>query len=268
MTGIGQTNPPVRTGQAASGSPQSVTLVTPTVAVSGKFAQVHSAILLPQQVGTYQLNFTVPGDLAPGLYNVVISVAGVPSTPVQLPVAINGLVLDRTGIAFDATVGGPAPPSALLTTFLRVAQPTTFVTAKATTTRGGAWLSAILANGSTVTTSSFNIAVNPDGLLPGVYYGQVKFETPDASNSPQFATIVLRVSSPTLPAPPLVDPTGVTFLDVAGSSRVTSQTVTLNNVEFKPPRSRRRPAPPLRRIPSASPVIRATSRPACRFGSP
>jgi uncharacterized protein (TIGR03437 family) len=104
MTGLGATNPPVRTGQTTPASPQSVTVIAPTVSISGKFAQVQSAILLPQQIGTYQMNFTVPGDLAPGLYSVVISIGGVPSTPVPLPVAINGLVLDRTGIAFDATV--------------------------------------------------------------------------------------------------------------------------------------------------------------------
>jgi len=230
MTGLGQTNPPVKTGQVTPFSPLAIALVPPTISVGGKAAQVQFAGLAPGFIGSYQVNLTVPGDLAPGLYSVVISSSGVSSTPVLLPVAINGLVLDRTGITFDATAGGPAPPTAPLMAFVSVGKLTNFVTATATTKTGGAWLTATLANGSTFLISGFNILVNPSGLSPGVYYGQVKFETPDAANSPQFATIVLRVASPASPPVPLVDPAGVTFLDVAGSTKVSSQTVTLTNV--------------------------------------
>ncbi|HEV8145856.1 MAG TPA: hypothetical protein VGP79_05730 [Bryobacteraceae bacterium] len=230
LTGLGATNPPVSTGQITPGSPLSITVVIPTVTVGGKNAQVQFAGLAPGSVGAYQLNFTVPGDLAPGLYNVVISSGGVPSAPVLLPVAITGVILDRTGITFDATAGGPAPPVAQVAAFVSVPRQTAFVTATATTTTGGNWLTATLANGSTFLSSFFNISVNPAALAPGVYYGQVKFSTPDAANSPQSATIVLRVAAPASPPVPVVDPTGVIFLDVAGSTKVSSQTVTLTNV--------------------------------------
>jgi len=180
------------------------------------------------------INFTVPGDMTPGLYSVVISSGGVPSNPVQLPVSITGLSLDRAGITFQAVQGGPIPPTAPIEAFIEVPQQPATVSASASTTSGGNWLSATPASVSAFVGASFTVAVNASGLTPGVYYGQLQFASPNAANSPQFSTIVLQVASAAAPPPPVLDQSGLLFLDVVGSTKVNAQTITITNLGTQP----------------------------------
>ncbi len=83
--GLGRTTPVVPTGQApAAGVP---TVTTPKVTVAGLPATVRLSMLVPVQVGMYQVRFQVPADTPGGDQPVVLEIGGKQSNTVLLPVA-------------------------------------------------------------------------------------------------------------------------------------------------------------------------------------
>jgi uncharacterized protein (TIGR03437 family) len=64
LTGLGAVNPPVADGTAGSGNPLSKAVATPDVFIGGIQAAVAYAGLAPLYPGLYQMNVTVPSDLA------------------------------------------------------------------------------------------------------------------------------------------------------------------------------------------------------------
>ena len=85
-TGLGETNPPGQTGEAA---PSSSTVLLPvTVTVGGVEAPVQYQGLAPGFVGLYQVNVQLPTTVTPGdQVEVVILQNGIPSNP-ELPATI------------------------------------------------------------------------------------------------------------------------------------------------------------------------------------
>jgi uncharacterized protein (TIGR03437 family) len=86
-TGLGATNPAVRSGEAAPGPPSTLALVaTPvSVTIGGQPAAVQYAGLTPGLVGLYQVNVQIPGGVTPGpSVPLVISQDGVPSNTVTV----------------------------------------------------------------------------------------------------------------------------------------------------------------------------------------
>ncbi|HTX37548.1 MAG TPA: DUF4214 domain-containing protein [Bryobacteraceae bacterium] len=83
--GWGPTNPVVGTGQNAPSNPQALTTTTPIVMVGGLQAVVSSAGLEPNVVATYIVTFKVPA-VAPGYQTLTLSIGGLTSNPVTLPV--------------------------------------------------------------------------------------------------------------------------------------------------------------------------------------
>ncbi len=81
-TGLGQTNPPLREGEAVS----SATPITGSaiVTIGGQRAAVQYAGLAPGFAGLYQVNAVVPASLAAGSHNVILTVNGVTSNTVTL----------------------------------------------------------------------------------------------------------------------------------------------------------------------------------------
>jgi uncharacterized protein (TIGR03437 family) len=66
-TGLGQTNPAGLTGYPAPGSPLSSALSAASVTLGGMNLPVSYAGLAPGEVGVYQINVTVPGNIPTGL---------------------------------------------------------------------------------------------------------------------------------------------------------------------------------------------------------
>jgi hypothetical protein len=66
------------------------------------------------------------------------------------------------------------------------------VTAAATTVSGGSWLSA---DGSGNTPFQLQVSVNPSGLAPGIYAGEVTLTSSGAGNSPYLVPVTLTVSA-------------------------------------------------------------------------
>ena len=85
--GLGPVNPAVEAGTAApSAEPLARTANDVTVTIGGRSATVLYAGLAPSLAGLYQINLTVPDGVASGNAPIVISVAGLSSPPVNLPV--------------------------------------------------------------------------------------------------------------------------------------------------------------------------------------
>lgn len=85
-TGLGATQPAVKSGEAApSSEPLARVTTTVTATVGGQAATVQFAGLAPGFVGLYQVNVQIPAGVAPGSsMPLVLSQNGVPSNTVTL----------------------------------------------------------------------------------------------------------------------------------------------------------------------------------------
>jgi len=106
-------------------------------------------------------------------------------------------------------------------------------TVSTSTLSGGEWLSASPWNGRSVAGSAvptMDVSVNPAGLAPGDYYGQVQVNSSDAPNSPQSVTVILNVL-PTVTNPgPVAQPAGFIFAGVAGGASPGPQELVVSNL--------------------------------------
>ena len=84
--GLGQTDPPARSGTASPSNPPARALSQPTVTIGGKPAEIIFAGLTPGFVGLHQINLFVPADATTGNLEITINQNGVTSNPGVLPV--------------------------------------------------------------------------------------------------------------------------------------------------------------------------------------
>jgi uncharacterized protein (TIGR03437 family) len=85
--GLGPVDPRPASGEPSpAAEPLSRSTAIPTVTIGGVPAQVIFSGLTPSSVGLYQVNVTVPQDAPVGVQKMVISVGGVDSPAVNLPV--------------------------------------------------------------------------------------------------------------------------------------------------------------------------------------
>jgi uncharacterized protein (TIGR03437 family) len=106
--GLGATNPVVATGVLSPSNPLAVTLAQPTVTVGGIAATVTFSGLAPGYIGLYQVNFTVPLNAPIGDQNVILTIGGIASPVVILPVA--------AGNPASLTISGGTPQTGSLDT--------------------------------------------------------------------------------------------------------------------------------------------------------
>ena len=87
-TGLGPTNPPLRTGEPAPSDPVAVLAPETQLAASvgGIAGEIQFKGLAPGFVGLYQVNITVPAGLAPGDHPLVLTANGLRSNEVMLAV--------------------------------------------------------------------------------------------------------------------------------------------------------------------------------------
>jgi uncharacterized protein (TIGR03437 family) len=86
VNGLGPVTNQPADGAIALSNPLSTCVTTPTVTIGGAPATVEFAGLSPGSVGLYQLNVQIPTSISAGTQPVVISVGGVNSPTVNLPV--------------------------------------------------------------------------------------------------------------------------------------------------------------------------------------
>ena len=183
-----------------------------------------------------------PSRLPAGTYTGVVVIAASPGAerftiPVVMTIsgAQQSLALSQSGLTFRAVSGGSAPPSQSFNV-LNAGTGTLNWTAAASTLSGGGWLSASPSTGSSSasTTPAVQVQVNPAGLAPGDYYGQVQIAAAGVANSPQVVSVVLTVLPPEANPDPVVQPTGLIFVGSAGGANPTAQNVTLTNLTNRP----------------------------------
>ncbi|MCZ6490162.1 MAG: hypothetical protein O7A06_06490 [Acidobacteria bacterium] len=75
------------------------------------------------------------------------------------------------------------------------------------------------------------VSVNLASLTPGQYYGQVEITSPEADNSPQAASVVLDVLPAGSDLDPVLQPTGLVFVGIAGGSDPASQTISVSTLK-------------------------------------
>jgi len=187
------------------------------------------------------LNVTVdPASLAPGTYFGEIQIASPAeqqSTTVPVAMAISGrsqsLRVSRRGLTFTGVEGGAAAPVQNLRVFNDGIgmMPWDF---RSDTLSGGDWLSVTPATGASEPSfpATVDVAINSQGLSPGVYYGLLEVAAPNAANSPRFTTVVLNLLAGDQDPGPIVDPRGLIFASVPedpAPSPQSFQILNLNN---------------------------------------
>jgi minor extracellular serine protease Vpr len=84
--GLGPVNNPPADGQITPASPQSTTTTTPAVTIGGQSATVQFSGLAAGAVGLYELIVQVPSGISTGLQPAVVSINGIASPTISLPV--------------------------------------------------------------------------------------------------------------------------------------------------------------------------------------
>ena len=188
--------------------------------------------------GTSSLSITAdPSQLPPGTYSGTVTVT-FPGTQSPPPISVVAVVsgtdpnigLSQTGLRFQAVAGGTATSPQTITVFNEGAGTLNF-SASPSTISGGPWLSVSPSSGSSSASSdgSVTVSVNPAGLQPGDYYGKVQFSASGATNSPQFASVVLNVASPDKSPGAFVKPTGLIFVGSSGGTDPAAKTISVTN---------------------------------------
>jgi uncharacterized protein (TIGR03437 family) len=240
MVGLGPTNPLAAPGEIPT-SPSNVTnLITSTIA--GEPAKVVFAALTNtlKRVGVYQVYFTVPLDLPTGSYPFIATIKGFNSPVAQIPVANLGVAVSQVGFTFQAVQGGGTPAPGSFRVINGTNKSMTF-TLTASTISGGSWLRISTNSGTIIqstdgrSTSSppITVTANPSGLTPGTYYGSIRVDAPIALNSPAVVSVVLNVAPAATPPGPVVQPTGLVFLQVEGANPPTAQAVSISNASTR-----------------------------------
>jgi uncharacterized protein (TIGR03437 family) len=142
------------------------------------------------------LNVSVdPSGLTPGQYtaSILINAPSAANNPLIIPVSFTvqaapSLVPTPSQITFSYQVGGMLPANQILT----VGDPSLIVSAIASTTSGGNWLS-VMGGGSAG--SIFSLTATPGTLTPGTYQGSVSLSASNAGNSPVSVPVTLIVTA-------------------------------------------------------------------------
>jgi len=182
-----------------------------------------------------------PAGLGAGAYTGLISV-NVSSgesfdIPVDAIVGASGQIIDLSedGLRFQVVQGGGAPPAETIEVFNDGTGTLSF-SASASTASGGAWLAVSPAKGTaTLTTSTeLTVTVNPAGLAPGDYYGQIDVASDSVEDSPETVTVVLNVNSPAKSPGLQLSTTGLVFVATAKGANPAAKSVALTNPSPQP----------------------------------
>jgi len=166
----------------------------------------------------------------------VVEVGGVTSNTASLFVAVNGLVATQNGFTFQAVQGGGRPSPKSFQLLNGTGGPLSFTLQSSTISGGSGWLSANPISGiiDPAQPALVTVSVDPAGLGPGDYYGQIRIDAPPAPNSPRFVSVVLNVVGVNVNPGPVVEPTGLVFVGVAGSASPGAQTTRITNLTSRP----------------------------------
>ena len=229
---VGQSVPAAQTiSITANGAP-----LTFTVTSSGVSNGINWLLTGSPSSTTTPATFTAgvnPGGLVPGTYTGSIQLTAPGAAPLNVPVTLNvstvALLNLPASINFTSTVAtqpGQAGPSQNVTV-TSTGEPVTYsVTSSTSSPAGGNWLVVGAASGPASNTipSSFIVAANPSGLLPGTYKGSLLVH---ASNGTPDTTIPVTytITSGNIN----VSPATLSFTQTANGPAPAAQNITINS---------------------------------------
>jgi len=181
-----------------------------------------------------------PAGLAAGVYLGSIQITdtaagGKQSVFVALTVnpSATTILLSQSDFVFT-TVESSASPLRQSLRILNIGQGTLAWRLLATIPSGGNWLSVEQASGSSTTdpatAASIGVLVSPAGLAAGNYYGLLIASSSGATNSPQLASVHLRVLPSTSAPKPSVLPSGFIFAASDGGASPAPQVFSVQNL--------------------------------------
>jgi len=185
-----------------------------------------------------------PAGLATGTYTgtaTITSSTTSQSVSVPLTMTISSLdqeiQLSHSALSFiGVEAGGIIPAASFAVT--NVGRGAMKFSVSTTTLSGGSqWLSATPSSGTATAggvSPAVTVQVNQVGLAPGFYYGQVRVDATGAANSPQVATIALRVLAAGQDPGPQVTPAEIVFHTVAGAPSPGSANIQVYNISSTP----------------------------------
>jgi uncharacterized protein (TIGR03437 family) len=219
--------------------------VTFTPTSGGNWLQVSPASGTVSATAPVRLSATGdPAGLAAGTYAGLLTIAAAKvNQRVLVPVAMTvnssaqNIVLSQTGLTFTVVSGAASPPGQQVGV-LNTGLGNMNWNAAVSTTSDGNWLSIAPAGGTSGPAGTnigyVQVNVNPAGLTTGEYYGRATVSSPDAPNSPQTISVVLRILPPGTTTPPDVRPTGFIFVATAGGAPPPTQTAVITNLGTTP----------------------------------
>ena len=180
-----------------------------------------------------------PTGLGPGTFTGTVSVTAGSTThsvPVTITVSASSqaILLSQRGLFFTAVAqGGVIPPQTFAV--LNIGTGVVGWTAKAIAIPASpAWFSVSPTSGSTDASQSppvVTVTVDPSKLaVAGTYYGLVQVDAPNAANSPQVLTVVLKLLAAGSDTGAALTPGSLLFSTVAGASSPGSQNVLAYNI--------------------------------------
>ncbi len=185
-----------------------------------------------------------PSGLATGTYTGTVTISSsTTGASITIPVNLTVSALDqairlsRPALSFTAVAGGGVVPPGNFAVN-NIGRGTMDFTVSTRTLSGGQqWLAATPATGAITsgqTPQSVTVTVNQAGLAAGFYYGLVRVDSPAAANTPQIATIVLRVLGEGQDPGPTIQPSEIVFTVVEGDPPPGSKNLFVYNVSGTP----------------------------------
>jgi uncharacterized protein (TIGR03437 family) len=185
-----------------------------------------------------------PTGLAAGTYTGTVTIASsttgeTRAVLVTLTVSTldQAIQLSRAALSFTAVSEGGVVPAGSLAV-KNIGRGTMNFNVSTNTLAGGQqWLSATPASSAATSGSPSTIVtvtVNQAGLAPGVYYGSLRVDSPGAANTPQMATIALRVLAAGQDPGPLIEPSDIVITTVQGAPPPSSMNLHIYNISATP----------------------------------
>ncbi|MEO8126253.1 MAG: hypothetical protein ABI822_04120 [Bryobacteraceae bacterium] len=231
-----QTGPPVQTSIAIQNTGGGSLKFKATSRANWLTLSADSGSAAPNS--PYPLMLTAsPDGLAPGTYADFVTVASESGTRLDIPVNLSVaqtkpvIVLSETGLFFQTATGSAKPLRQSIAVLNAGVGPMGWSAEKRTLSGGPDWLILSAATGTVTTpyvdSARIEVSVDPTGLAPGDYYGQIKVRAA-ADNSPQSVTVVLTVLASGQTPGLEVRPTGLLFTGDSATNP-SSQDITIYN---------------------------------------
>ena len=210
VTGLGQVSPAAATNQVGVAG-QNV-LAGVIVGVENNGTSLISAAYSPGQIGLYTVAFQIPDDAtaATSAPLAILACSGpcsatnstnVFGNPSSIPIAAfvpPSLLPTPTSLTFNYQQGSTQPAAQTLTVASSVPGSVLSLTAAASTTSGGNWLS--VSPASATASVNLTVSVNATGLATSAHSGSIIITSSGAGNSPLTVPVTLNVLPAGAPA--------------------------------------------------------------------